>query len=83
MRQSRNTALMAIEQELVRTDADRASLAARTATLRDELAKLDGQIAIVSRQDLERWSLEPSVDTARAEVKQITAAWSSPVRSMR
>ena len=72
VRQARNPALMAIEQELVRTEADRASLAARTATLRDELAKLDGQIATVSRQDPERWSLERAVDTARAEVKQIT-----------
>lgn len=73
VRQARNTALMAIEQELVRTDADRASLAARAASLRGELAKLDGQIAAVSKQDPERWSLERAVDNARAEVKQITA----------
>jgi len=72
VRQARNPALMAVEQELVRTDADRASMAARVATLREELGKLDGQIATVSKQDPERWSLERAVDTARAEVKQIT-----------
>jgi hypothetical protein len=33
----------------VRTDADRASLAARTARLRQELGKLDAQIATVSK----------------------------------
>ena len=57
----------------MRTDADRASLAARTARLRQELGKLDAQIATVSKQDPERWSLERAVDTARAEVKQINA----------
>ena len=51
VRQARNPALMAVEQELVRTDADRASMAARAATLREELGKLDGQIATVSKQD--------------------------------
>lgn len=71
VRQARNTALMALEQELGRSDADRASMAARAASLREELAKLGGQIATVSRQDPERWSLERAVDTARAEVKQI------------
>jgi uncharacterized protein involved in exopolysaccharide biosynthesis len=73
VRQARNTTLIAIEQELSRSDADRASLAARAASLRDELAKLDGQIESISRHDPERWSLERAVDTARAEVKQITA----------
>jgi uncharacterized protein involved in exopolysaccharide biosynthesis len=73
VRQARNTTLIAIEQELSRSDADRAALAARTASLRDELAKLDGQIESISRHDPERWSLERAVDTARAEVKQITA----------
>ncbi len=72
VRQARNPALMLVEQELVRTDADRASLVARIATLRDQVVKLDGQIAVVSRQDPERWTLERAVDTARAEVKQIT-----------
>jgi uncharacterized protein involved in exopolysaccharide biosynthesis len=73
VRHARNTTLISIEQELARSDADRASLAGRTASLRDELGKLDRQIESVSRQDPERWSLERAVDTSRAEVKQMTA----------
>ena len=48
-------------------------LAARVASLRDERGKLDAQIATVSKQDPERWSLERAVDAARAEAKQIAA----------
>jgi uncharacterized protein involved in exopolysaccharide biosynthesis len=72
VRHARNITLISIEQELARSDADRASLAARTASLRDELVKLDGQVDIISKHDPERWSLERAVDTGRAEVKQIT-----------
>jgi uncharacterized protein involved in exopolysaccharide biosynthesis len=73
VRHARNTTLMSIEQELARSDADRASLTGRTASLRSELAKLDGQIESISKHDSERWLLERAVDTGRAEVKQITA----------
>lgn len=73
VRRARNQTLMSIEQELARSEAEQAALAARTASLRQEVTKLDVQIATFSKQDPERWSLERAVDTARTEVKQIAS----------
>ncbi len=71
VRRARNQALIAIEQELSRAEAEQASYGARSASLRDALGKLDEQLATIARQDPERWTLERAVDTARTEVKQI------------
>jgi len=71
VRRARNQTLMSIEQELARAEAERAAVAARTGRLREEVGKLDTQLATYAKQDPERWSLERAVDMARAEVKQI------------
>jgi uncharacterized protein involved in exopolysaccharide biosynthesis len=73
VRKARNEVLTALEQDLNRALADRASLDGRRREIAARVAEADSQIKAMTAADTERWTLERDVATAQENLKVFTA----------
>lgn len=72
VRMARNEVLTALEQELNRSVADRATLDGRRRETAARVEEIDGQIRAMTAADTERWTLERDVETAQDNLKIFT-----------